>query len=123
MNCFQLCFRNALNMSSKRKLVGEVVSGGDFFNNMFGDAVDEQSGKLELGPTMLDITKALKYVTEGNNNDDAVNLKKYTIMLCISRGAINNAFQFFEIESKMLQEEILDIFLSILNISFLAVVD
>ena len=102
---------------SKRKLVDEVASGsanikvkidGTFLNNLCGDTKGEIEGKLELGPTLLDITKGLELVTRKKNDKD---LFKYTIMLYISRGAINNAIQFLEIESELKAIQILEIFL------------
>lgn len=57
----------------ERKLSNEASSGsvdrvkvdGEILNNLFDDtkAKDELVGKLELGPTLLDITKGLKLVT------------------------------------------------------------
>lgn len=99
---------------SKREFVSEVASGSDgkvkindkFLINLFGDTKDEIVGKLELGPTMLDITKGLKIVKQKKDGDC---LFKYTIMLYISRSVVNNAVQFLEIESKLSQEEIIDI--------------
>lgn len=101
---------------SKRKLLSEVASGSAgevkinrvFLNNIYGNTADELVGKLALGPTLLDITKGLKHVAQKRNDED-MKLFKYTIMLYISRGAINNAVQFLEIESKLPQEEIIEI--------------
>lgn len=101
---------------SERKLVGQVASGSggqadicvDFLNNIFGDIKDEIEGRLVLGPTTLDITEGLKVVKQKNNDDDNdANEKQYTIMLNISRGAINSAVQFLEIKSKLTEKEIL----------------
>lgn len=102
---------------SKRKLVSEVASGSggkininnDFLNNLFGDTQDELVGKLELGPTMMDITKGLEIVKQ-RKNDDMCLSNKYTILMYISRGAVNVAAQFIEIESELTKEEIIDIF-------------
>lgn len=100
---------------SKRKLVTEVASGSSsgevkvneiFLNNIIGDTKDESEGKLELGSTMLDIRKGLEIVTKKNGDE---NLKKYTIMLYISRGAVNNAAQFLEIESEAKASEIIEV--------------
>lgn len=104
---------------SKRKLVSEEAVSGSaktcnvkiddtFLNSLFGAAKDELDGKLELGATMLDITKGLKHVMPNKNDADA-KLFKYTILLYISRGAINNAAQFLEIESELSQKEIITI--------------
>lgn len=104
-------------MSQRKLLNGVVMSRGSdgemkiddtFLNNLFGDIKDEIFGKLELGPTLLDITEGLKHVTQKNVED--VNLFKYTIMLQINRSVINNAVQFLEIESKLSdKEEIIEI--------------
>lgn len=56
---------------SKRKVVSDVVSGSNgklvvndtFMNNLLGDITDKHRGKLELGSTLLDVTKGLKLVT------------------------------------------------------------
>lgn len=99
---------------SKRKLVTEIASGSDGkvkiyetgLNNLFGDSKDESNGKLELGPTMLDVTKGLKIVTKKNGDEPA---DKYTIMMYISRGFLNTAVQFFEIESQFSKNEIIEL--------------
>lgn len=101
-------------MSQRKLLNGEVMSlsgstgemkiDDTFLTNLFGDTKDEIDGKLELGPTLLDITEGLKHVTQKKNDED-VNLIKYTIMLYINRGAINNAVQFLEIESGLPEEK------------------
>lgn len=93
----------------KRKLVtGEVARGsngnlervdGTFVNNLFGDTEDKHKGRLELGPTLIDIRNGLTQITQKNEGDK--DLLKYTIMLYISRGLINNAVQFLNIESKI----------------------
>lgn len=102
---------------SKRKLVHEAVSGSTdskvkiddtLLNTLFCDEKDELDGKLELGPTMLDITKGLKYLTLKNNDIEDMKMFKYTILLYITRG-LSNAAQFLEIESKLSQKEIIDI--------------
>lgn len=99
---------------SKRKLVNEIANGSDgevkindtFLNILFGDPKDELVGKLELGSTMLDITRGLKIVKQKKDDDCLI---KYTIMLYITHSAFNNAVQFLEIESKLSQPEIIDI--------------
>lgn len=99
----------------KRKLVTEVASGsggkvridGEFINNLTGDTKDELEGILELGPTLLDITKGLK-LTTSKKNDEEADLFKYTIMMYIRRSAIDNTVQFLEIESELLKDEIID---------------
>lgn len=109
----------------KRKLVTEVASASNgnvkldetFLNNLVGDTTDETVGKIELGPTMMDITKGLKVVV--NKRDDGEPIK-YTVMMYITRGAVNQAVQFFEIESQFTESEIIDFFSNILNISFRA---
>lgn len=103
---------------SKRKLVCEAVSGSNdcnvktddtFLNHLFG-AANELNGKLELGETLLDITKGLKHVTQKKKKNDAdAKFYKYTILLYITRGVINSAAQFLEIESKFSQKEIINI--------------
>lgn len=101
---------------SKRKLVTEVASGSNgkvklnetFLNNLVGDTTDETIGKIELGPTMMNITKGLKIVVK--KVDDQNLLNKYTIMMYITRGAVNQAVQFFDIESQFTENEILEFF-------------
>lgn len=101
---------------SKRKVVKEVASGsGDgklhidetFLNNLTGNTEYDGKGKLELGPTMLDIREGLKIVSE---KKDGEKLFKYTIMLYICRGGINAAVQFLEIESHLPIKEIREVF-------------
>lgn len=99
---------------SKRKIVSEIASGSNgeliandtVLNNFFGDTKDEIVGRLEMGSTMLDITKALDIVKQKKDGDS---LFKYTIMLYITRSAANNAAQFIEIESPLIKTKILDI--------------
>lgn len=104
----------------KRKLVTEVASASNgnvkldetFLNNLVGDTTDETVGKIELGPTMMDITKGLKVVV--NKRDDGEPIK-YTVMMYITRGAVNQAVQFFEIESQFTESEIIDFFFKYLK--------
>lgn len=101
----------------KRKLVSEVASGSDgkvkinetFLNNLVGDTEDDDEfdGKLELGPTSIDITNGLKIVTKKTGEKPTT---KYTVMLYISRSVMNTAVQFLEIESELPQNEIIEIF-------------
>lgn len=109
---------------SQRKIVRVAVSGsgdgtakinGMFLSNLFGDTRDEILGKLELGPTFLDITNGLKHITQENGVDNDTVSIKYTIMLYISRGAVNNAVQFLHIESLLSKKEIINIFFEHLN--------
>lgn len=108
---------------------GEVKLDCNFLNNLFTNVKtkDGEEGYLELGPTLLDIRKGLKIVMQKKKNDDETaapaaaaaaaaacispssQLFKYTIMLYISRGALNNAVQFLEIESALSQKEIIAI--------------
>lgn len=98
---------------SKRKLVTEIASGKDgklkinetVLNNLTGDTKDETDGKLELGPTLMGVTKGLKIVTKKNGVEPAY---KYTIMMYISR-FVNTAVQFIEIESQFSKNQILEL--------------
>lgn len=98
----------------KRKMVSEIAScsGGKLkidktvLNNLVGDTKDDNEGKLELGPTMLDISKGLKAVKEKNGDKPAA---KYTILMYIMRSTFNSAVQFIEIESQFSKSEIIEI--------------
>lgn len=88
---------------------GKVKINDTCLNNLIGDTEDELVGKLELGSTMLDITKGLKIVKQ--RKDDAKCLCKYTILMYITRSAWNTASQFSEIESELSKGEIIEVLL------------
>lgn len=101
---------------SKRK-IEEILSIDDkklrinkrVLNNLIGDTQAETIGILELGPTMMNITKGLKRIAQ--EKDDCIKsetkLVKYTIAMIIHRSVFNNAVQFIEIESNFTKPTIL----------------